>query len=59
VVCVTYLPLVGYTILLRDLLAPLVEVMLSRELSDSMRNIMVSVLVVLVRQKISQVSDFQ
>ena len=51
----TYLPLVGYTILLRDLLAPLVEVVLDRELGDSTRNIMVSVLVVLVR--LAQVGD--
>lgn len=49
VICVTYLPLVGYTILLRDLLAPLVEVMMGKELGGQARNIMVSVLVVLVR----------
>lgn len=48
VVCVTYLPLVGYTILLRDLLAPLVEVALDRTLDGAARNLMVSVLVVLV-----------
>lgn len=48
VVCVTYLPLVGYTILLRDLLAPLVEVMLGKELGGQARNIMVSALVVVV-----------
>lgn len=45
----TYLPLVGYTILLRDLLAPLVEVVLDKELGGQARNMMVSALVVLVR----------
>lgn len=44
----TYLPLVGYTILLRDLLAPLAEVALGRTLDGMARNLMVSVLVVLV-----------
>eukprot|EP00903_Cladosiphon_okamuranus_P007874 g7611.t1 len=48
VICVTYLPLVGYTILLRDLLAPLLEVMMGKELGGQARNIMVSVLVVLI-----------
>lgn len=47
-ICVTYLPLVGYTILLRDLLAPLLEVMLDRTLDGVARNLMVSLLVVLV-----------
>lgn len=55
VVCVTYLPLVGYTILLRDLLAPLVEVMLGKELGGQARNMMVSALVVLVRLSQTQV----
>lgn len=49
VVCVTYLPLVGYTILLRDLLAPVLEVMMDRTLNAHARNLMVSVLVLLVR----------
>lgn len=45
----TYLPLVGYTILLRDLLAPLAEVALNRTLGSPARNLLVSALVVLVR----------
>ncbi|CAM9920801.1 unnamed protein product [Ascophyllum nodosum] len=48
VVCVTYLPLVGYTILLRDLLAPILEVILSRTLGISARNLMVAALVLVV-----------
>lgn len=48
VISVTYLPLVGYTILLRDLLAPIMEVILDRTLDGVARNIMVSALVVLV-----------
>eukprot|EP00752_Nemacystus_decipiens_P016510 g14758.t1 len=48
VICVAYLPLVGYTILLRDLLAPLVEVMLDKKLGGQARNMMVSALVVLI-----------
>ncbi|CAM9400064.1 unnamed protein product, partial [Hapterophycus canaliculatus] len=48
VICVTYLPLVGYTILLRDLLAPVAEVMLNRTLGDPARNVIVSGLVVLI-----------
>ncbi|CAN0383842.1 unnamed protein product [Ectocarpus sp. 12 AP-2014] len=48
VVCVTYLPLVGYTILLRDLLAPLAEVALNRTLGSPARNLLVSALVVLI-----------
>lgn len=44
----TYLPLVGYTILLRDLLAPLAEVALGRTLDGVARNLMISILVVLV-----------
>ncbi|CAM9100653.1 unnamed protein product [Ectocarpus fasciculatus] len=48
VVCVTYLPLVGYTILLRDLLAPLAEVALNRTLGSPARNLLVSGLVVLI-----------
>ena len=51
VICVTYLPLVGYTILLRDLLAPLAEVILGRTLDGMARNLMVSALVILVRLK--------
>lgn len=39
----------GYTILLRDLLAPVAEVMLNRTLGDPARNLIVSGLVVLVR----------
>lgn len=49
VICVTYLPLMAYTILLRDLLAPIVEIVLNRTLDSQARNIMVSALVVLVR----------
>lgn len=48
VISVTYLPLVGYTILLRDLLAPILEVILDRTLDGVARNLMVSALVVLV-----------
>lgn len=49
VVCVTYMPLMAYTILLRDLLAPIVEIVLNRTLDIQARNIMVSALVALVR----------
>lgn len=49
VICVTYLPLMAYTILLRDLLAPIVEIVLDRTLDSQARNIMVSALVALVR----------
>lgn len=56
VICVTYLPLVGYTILLRDLLAPLLEVLLDRSLDGVARNLMVSALVVLVRRSTPQTS---
>lgn len=40
----------GYTILLRDLLAPIAEVILDRTLDGVARNLMVSALVVLVRE---------
>lgn len=49
VICVTYLPLMAYTILLRDLLAPTVEIALNRTLDSQARNVMVSALVALVR----------
>ncbi|CAM9727164.1 unnamed protein product [Discosporangium mesarthrocarpum] len=48
VICVTYLPLVAYTILLRDLLSPIAEVALERELSTMERNFIPLSLVVLV-----------
>ncbi|CAM9738204.1 unnamed protein product, partial [Choristocarpus tenellus] len=48
VVCVTYLPLIAYTILLRDLLSPIVELAIGEEMSMTDKNVMVTVFVALV-----------
>lgn len=57
VICVTYLPLVGYTILLRDLIAPVLEVVLDKTLDGAARNLMVSALVALVSVHSRQAFD--